>query len=135
MSDSLIERLRKSSGPDRHLDALIWLSDKPQGQRDACLIHLNCDIEWTCAKDGYLNWRQTYTPPAYTASLDAALTLVPEDWRVNDMCETEDRRWNVSLWRERVPEEAHPQVINAGDLNSSAAIGICIAALLARGAQ
>ena len=84
--DELIAALEKADGPDRELDALIWL-----------LVNYP---DWRKHKD----WRKTngwaeesrpssmvsyYTADGlggsgsanhYTASIDAALTLVPEGW-------------------------------------------------------
>ncbi len=84
MSD-LIERLAKATGPDRELDAEIaadlriyngpgtqqWITDwKGQLRAINGLVHLIGD-QGSCGN---------FKPPAYTASVDTAMTLVPEGW-------------------------------------------------------
>jgi hypothetical protein len=72
---ALAERCEQAAGPDRELDAEIALaagwerkwndSDKPHGW-----YWRRGDYSWTAEMEGI--------PPNYTASLDAAVTLVPE---------------------------------------------------------
>src|SRR5882672_6589194 len=64
---TLLSRLQAAAGPSRELDAEIalangWKKSDPQG--------------YWCAPDGDV-WA---TPPRYTESIDAALTLLPEDF-------------------------------------------------------
>jgi len=64
---TLLSRLQAAAGPSRELDAEIalangWKKSDPQG--------------YWCAPDGDI-WA---TPPRYTESIDAALTLLPEDF-------------------------------------------------------
>ncbi len=74
--DDLIARLEAATGPDRELDVVI----------DMAQLNLRGDPATPVYYDGYDkgNWRDTVgllrTSPAYTASIDAALTLVPEGW-------------------------------------------------------
>lgn len=58
--EELIERLEKAEGPDTCLDELIWFVAEPS------------------------EYHRVFIPPAYTSSIDAALTLVPVgcDWDV-----------------------------------------------------
>lgn len=65
---NLADRCERAVGPDRGLDAAIWYAyvEKPQpgDKRD---------------KDMIGRW------PAYTASIDAAMTLIGDDcWKVED---------------------------------------------------
>lgn len=70
---ALIARVETATGPDLELDAEIALAS---GWRLKFVEGRGCwrhgDYSWTVESGG--------TPPAYTRSLDAALTLVPEGW-------------------------------------------------------
>lgn len=77
----LIERLEKATGPDRELDAVIWLAVTPGATRRSSTVKSSkglwpdYTIDETRDANGIL-----VIVPAFTASLDAALTLVPEGW-------------------------------------------------------
>ena len=62
----LAERCEQASGPDRELDARIYILTTGGSAADADYAATDPDV--TCK------------PLRYTASLDAALTLVPEGW-------------------------------------------------------
>ena len=66
----LIARIEAASGPDRELD--FWISVRVEGTRytDA---ELQADIDLVGIEGMHI-------PFAYTASIDAALTLVPEGY-------------------------------------------------------
>lgn len=71
----IIERLEKASGPDRELDAEIWLATTPGAtRRKRTYTHqatgTPCEIDET--RDA--SHRLIIVPP-YTSSIDAALTL------------------------------------------------------------
>lgn len=108
----LIERLVKATGPDRQLDRLIEESLPGARRHD----------DDRMVADGYVveaNGVQAYLPPPYTASLDAALKLVPEGWR-----------WDVD-WR---PYARVWQDYQVGDdtmrgWGGTPAIALCVAAL------
>lgn len=134
---SLIERIEKSEGPDRAADALIgaairwlpqdgqaWLRDwrgdfgpMPRMTGRIAAFHDNGDpaVHWEA--------------PNFTASLDAAVTLVPEGWYW--------RAGHGVLW----PGWAHlnlkhPDHCDRGDEHSAhaetPALALCAAALRAR---
>lgn len=111
----LIERLEKATGLDRELDALIGAFV------DAAPIkRVSPGSEWSKT----VEWLE-YLP--YTASLDAALTLVPEGWE-----------WQIGGDVPSESGEAH--VFGKGDdihtaFVDSPAIALCIAALKARTAH
>lgn len=63
----LIARLEKATGPHRELDLRIA---RAHGWRD-------CGAAW--ARPGETH-SSVWAPPAFTASIEAALTLVPEGW-------------------------------------------------------
>ena len=72
----LIARIESADGPSRELDAEIARS-----------IGWGCVVRDPEAQGKYVCWRKHYRSgewimlPRYTASIDAALTLVPEGWR------------------------------------------------------
>lgn len=76
----LISRVEKASGPDRDLEAEIWLACTPGATRfKRPYIHKltgrECTVDETRDKFGYL-----VSVPRYMESLDAVLTLLPEGW-------------------------------------------------------
>lgn len=88
--DDLIERLERASGPDRELDGLIACAVFETVYRPDDLIYvvpIRKDDE--CAAGTYWNvsrsGRSLQTAPAYTASIDNALMIVPEghDWALH----------------------------------------------------
>lgn len=113
MSDiaELIARLEMASEPDRELDCLIYMSinDTP----DVCGGRL---LEEDKA-------------PAYTASIDCALTLVPEGWRTAMVSEMEHR----AGWHWRLGEkDGGLRGRSTNGVGPTALLAICIAALKAR---
>ena len=105
----LIERLEKATGPDRELDEAVERAIFDEGKE----------------------WRSAHLP-YFTASLDAALTLVPEGYR-----------WLVgNAWKDKHGScPAMATVALAGDYGTrptsaaTPAIALCIAALKAREAK
>ncbi|MEA3044532.1 MAG: hypothetical protein QOH47_2370 [Sphingomonadales bacterium] len=105
---ALAETIEAATGPDRRLDTLVEIArnpDKPwvigekpgRWPREAIFGTLADMLDW--AMD------ETKVPPeigapAYTSSLDAAMTLVPDGYRVsqlNEETDSPDRPWVVSL--------------------------------------
>ena len=115
----LAERAEKASGPDRELDKAIW----------AALGNCNHDrtggyICLDCGKDTY----GEKSAPVFTASLDAAMTLVPEGW-----C------FEVTCWKDGNGTACVSQY-NPGDQDhtghaATPAIALVAAALRARAQQ
>jgi hypothetical protein len=77
---ALAERVERAEGPDRELDALIEVAvfgfpqrayDQANGLRNRGADPLDKML-----------WLKNWGVPRYSASLDAAMTLVPEGWRV-----------------------------------------------------
>lgn len=113
--DELITELEKATGPDRKLDEAIYctiLSGVPVTALSGVIY--TTDLE--------------YCPP-YTASLDAALTLVPNDasWSLEP-----DSAWIRWMGKDDV-DEAQGHLFQRG--GKCTAIALCIAALKARGAR
>lgn len=63
---ALAERCKQATGPDRELDARIYILISGGSAADADYAATDPDV--TC------------NPPPYTASLDAAVTLLPDGW-------------------------------------------------------
>jgi hypothetical protein len=102
---ALAERCEKATGPDRELDAEIAVAieyelPNPMGECRAHLRvpHLSDECEagtyWLVQRSGM----SLQTAPRYTASLDAAIELVPEgwDWLVRNDVEERGSFANVS---------------------------------------
>lgn len=93
---SLIERIEKSEGADREIDALIYhdllgfcrhaRKVKTGAQSDTGFDCLDCGADsWgnKSREGGYPAGQGLHdSAPNYTASIDAALTLVPRGWIV-----------------------------------------------------
>lgn len=79
--DELIAALESATGPSREMDAWVAIVAKapPEGSwllfglADPATFAIGTHQYWDC--------------PRYTASIDAALTLVPEGWAVYEMGE------------------------------------------------
>lgn len=74
----LAERCERATGPDRELDALIWMEVTPSAtRRETVVPPTSARKGWTIdeTRDGS---GRLIVVPAYSASLDAAMTLVPE---------------------------------------------------------
>lgn len=110
MTSSLLSRLQSLTGPDREIDAEIALA-----------------FGWTHTKlprDGRAYWRKpgvtdwwdrvSNGPPRYTASIDAALMLLPDEtpWQMQT---SPNGSFNAYVWD--VP----------GESNATPAIALCIA--------
>lgn len=93
---SLIKRLEECTGPDRELDAEIAVALRilPEPSRqapDVSWIDRNFP-EWRARKDGKVEVVHSngtggvhWQPARYTASVDAAMQLVPEGWTYHIM--------------------------------------------------
>lgn len=124
--EELIQKLEKLEGPDRYADEAIalarglvpegdgWVKSGPQ------TWHKNLRWEPGCKFDA------SYQPPNYTASLDAALTLVPEGWGWLIDGGHPPAGYVVELDEGKLP----PKQITG--IHKSPAIALCIAALKAR---
>lgn len=117
----LIERLEKATGPDRDVDVAIWaaLFADPRKYRRASDEGPRYS-DWESNHSG--KWEPFYpilNAAPYTASIDAAMMLVPEG-----------STWEVGFSDNRVfwaGIDEHPSYRGA-----TAAIALCIAALKAR---
>lgn len=119
----IIERLLTGTG--READALI-----------ARAIGWACVMKDPQAENHWYCWRKEYRSgewmplPRYTASIDAAMTLVPEGWTVAHITQNDDKSWFVEL-REGFLT-SYTRVVMSPLKTSTPAIALCIAALKAR---
>jgi hypothetical protein len=113
---SLIERLEKATDPDREIDRDIWFAQVP-ALRD-------CWPYWTAEQ-------QQDMCPRYTKSIEAALTLAPEDGGriVSNSGRVVEMRMDSTPGRRHFASLNHDHV---GFSRATLAIAICIAALKAK---
>lgn len=78
MLEELAERIEKLDGPDREVDAEIAVSVLGM-ERDGPMF-FGKDEDFVLERDYYSLEGSHRELPAFTASLDAAMTLVPEGW-------------------------------------------------------
>jgi hypothetical protein len=137
----LIAALKAAEGPSRELDAEVAFT---AGWRLAhgCWWTPDQVTKSHKLKDGLMamSGDPTIEVPAFTASIDAALTLVPKGWRIYtaDFSIKGRTRWSLlgpcKTW---ITNEDGEQVAGAdwycGGVAKSPALALCIAALEARG--
>ena len=110
MTNNLIAKLEAAEGPSRELDGLIH-GAIGRVERGFNIHKLNPNL------------------PAYTASLDDAVSLVPEGWRVHEFQEADDGRWRCLVVR----AEGRGGSSGAGLYwRPTPDLALCIAALKAR---
>jgi hypothetical protein len=74
--NDLAERCERATGPDRELDAAIFCAFPHAGVRSCTPAKKPGAVTALYEIGGYA----AFQSPLYTASLDAAMTLVPEGW-------------------------------------------------------
>ena len=122
----LIARIESADGPSRELDAEIFIAACHPTWR----IQTECKLFPEQVQTGRIQepdgcgWRNA---PAYTASIDAALTLVPEEFRLGVLMELEDGTWAAKLFNRGKPGGLP---LRAG---ATPALALAAAALKARG--
>lgn len=73
----VLGRVEGVEGPDRELDAALWLAMTPGATRRIIRVkHAHSDAEWDIHETRDATGGRLVSVPAYTASLDAALGLV-----------------------------------------------------------
>ena len=114
--DDLIARLEKATGPDRELDGDIVLH--------LGLVPHGMERGWP---GGWAGDGKQFDAEWYTKSIDAALTLVPEDWCLFEMGQLgrNNQGWYVNLMHRH-------EVGEVSSSHESFAVALCIAALKAR---
>lgn len=129
--DELIARIEAASGPDRELDCRILCADKNWHFRKMIVPENNASHVSFRTSDGD---KSLYYTPKYTASVDAALTLVPDGmlWMVTNTGVDDPHKPDFSKatavvadWRRSASE--------GGDRSAATpALALCAAALRAR---
>jgi hypothetical protein len=120
----LIQRLRAATGPDRELDAEICR-------------RLGYEVRTDGGRGHYYEPKKNWSwenVPAYTASLDAAMTLVPDETMASvgrwKHCEAGTWHWSAQILPVcRIVESHERHQAEA----PTPALALTIAALLARG--
>jgi hypothetical protein len=132
MSDllSLISRLEAAKEGARELDAKIEIS------RRRFLFGAAAVAGMSIQPGGWIVGGDSPNPikaPAYTSSVDAALSLVPEGWsfyRLDQYSNGPDPIWG---WGAQLRCHANPEVgLAIGETRASMPLALCIASLRAR---
>lgn len=132
---TLADRCEKATGPDRRLDVEIAVAvdwrwdDWEPDEATARAMAEKHGIDWLAgrAKEGISSmWRHM---PRYTASLDAAMTLVPDGWTA---WELRSRRRMTAFVAEISRECDDDEEAKQGHA-ATPALALCAAALRARG--
>lgn len=122
--EDLIELLEKATEGSRELDARIWCE---VGQREFKRI----DEKFVVYKKGGVGYLDLSHIPAYTTSVDCALTLVPDGMHKHMGDEYGDNRGGAS-WARIFPP--HNQRNGTGNQWArTLPLALCIATLRARG--
>jgi hypothetical protein len=124
---ALAERVMRFEGPCRETDAEIlaaigeYVLEKRAKDRKAWWYRVSDGVRSFDASHGGFGWPPTH--PRFTASLDAAMTLVPEGWTGLIPVSGGDDAW---LWREGTIGAKGPRIRAA-----TPALALTAAALLA----
>lgn len=129
--ERLIERCEGAVGPDRELDAAIALLVGYRRKGAKSTIGISDGYVW--AEPGE-HFSYGTRPPSYTASIDAALTLLPEGWRLYGLSDQTHFQSNKG-WHAGVDcyfgKVLYPHNIQTAEA-PTAPLAICIASLRAR---
>jgi hypothetical protein len=134
---ALAERCEAATGPDRELDIAICVAidwrydDWEEGERTAREMAARHGMAWLVSRsvEGYNStWRHL---PRYTASLDAAMTLVPEGHKCG-VTQQDREKASEQWWGElrRGYWTSYDKAFVAR--GATAALALCAAALRAR---
>lgn len=129
----LAELCEQASGPDRELDCLIavaidwrW-SEWEEGEPLVSALATKHGIEWLVksAQSGMSIWRNI---PCFTASIDATMKLVPEEWFIDLSIRPAPMRPSAAYTRPQHVERGIWYRVEA----TTPALALCAAALRAR---
>lgn len=131
----LASRVDAGEGPDRELDADIQDAVRLGGykaDRDGCSGRL-CGTMTRMASNGDgVEWKPL---PAFSASLDAAMTLIPENWPEINISTDAGGKWRADLGRETENGVYENEIQVATAFAATPALALCCAALRARAHQ
>ena len=133
----IIERLTVAAGPDREIDADIWLATRVGWVRQRYNNWLGLQSRGSDAAER--QYALLYAP-TFSASLDAALSLVPEGyvWRACEQLHYRGDGWKDENGRMRSWAQVDParSPVNIDQIHEAEALttplALCIAALKAR---
>lgn len=134
VTPEIIEKIEAAAGPDRELDVLIaehvaWQGDLVARARTWSPHNTTAALVADIEMDGYLRGL-----PAYTASIDAALTLVPEGAGLSIqrywIAAVDGYVWSAGVSTGGVP--SNPRKVFASYDAANAALAITAASLRAR---
>ena len=92
MSESLVARLEQAEKGSRELDVAIWHLVETKFQRSEIMVG------WSVVPNGTRTVKDDVFAPSYTKSVDAAMTLIPEEWHVSHLWwDTERASANLTL--------------------------------------
>jgi hypothetical protein len=134
----LADRVERAAGPDRELDAEIALVCGIVRERDGDSFYGHRDYSVMVLERGYYDFDGSAPElPAYTASIDAAMTLVPEGLFEKVATGTGTKRAFAQLiWlRRRRGKWGGGQLFRPASIYTNAstpALALCAAALKAR---
>ena len=124
----LIAALEKSTGPDRELDCqiavavkggrIIWVTDGNTGEKYPVRVYPG--------KQGGPATELQASIPLYTASIDAAITLVPQGWYCVEILRDNEGEWVPRL------HQNNRGLLSAHANHPRLSIALCIAALKSR---
>lgn len=127
MMQDLIKRIEAAEGPDRESDAEIALA-KGWVRRD------NSDDWFYPPSSPVLHHKSEL--PNFTSSIDEAMTLVPEGWRVQLSDWDDDHLRSIGPWQAILTAPGARQLVSEWsprcDHASTPALALCAAALRAR---
>ena len=134
---ALADKIERADGPSRALDCLAAVASgkfrKDVNERGPCYVRQNDD-----GTESWPGYGGAQLVPAYTSSIDAAMTLAPEGWRVDELKEGQ----NGDFWCRLRPRDYDayfkrdpngPLYITCG--SKSFALALTAAALRAREAS
>lgn len=129
--ERLAERCEQATGPDRKLDVAIWLEIDPRnrsGWLGAYQRNMGLRAKGSLPPtfEQWLAKATVSVVPAYTASLDAAMTLVPKDhsWEAGSEGLVDKPYAHIMCW-----EDGQLSHCNAA---ATPVLALCAAALRAR---
>src|SRR5260370_14749630 len=74
--------------------------------------------------------------PPYTSSVDAAMSLLPEDWSIHRLCHRHDCRGSFTGWFAELYRAADAVIEQpANSLGATAPLALCVAAMRVRHAE
>jgi hypothetical protein len=143
--DAIIAELSEVTGPSREMDAQIALANGYECPRTGNTLAQIMSWAPSNTIQEIARWSELPTTafvlPRYTASLDAAMTLVPDRWEVESIGQVyggSDRgKWTCGLYTRNPglgPQSSTNDPSASSGRVATAALALCIAALRVRSA-